>query len=55
MFVRMQDFLNKNRRGNIIFPVKNIMFLLDILDYLSHKTKTYEKIHVISSSSYPII
>ena len=51
LFSKMTEFLNKNRRGNIIFPVKNSIFLLDILDYLSHKSKTFEKIHVISEAA----
>ena len=34
--------------------VRNIMILLDLLDYLSYKSKNFEKIHIISSSARPI-
>jgi len=54
MISKMEEFLRNTRRGNVLFPVRNTLFLLDLLDYLSHKSKVYEKIHIISSSARAI-
>ena len=54
MIFRMEEFLRNTRRGNVLFPVRNTLFLLDLLDYFSHKSKVFEKIHIISSSSRAI-
>ena len=51
----LKRILKENKGQNILLPVRNIFFLLDILDILKDKVPGFRKIHVLTSTVEPIM
>src|SRR3990167_5069557 len=51
----LKRILKENKVQNILLPVRNLFFLLDILDILKDKVPGFRKIHVLTSTVEPII
>ena len=51
----LKKLLADNPKGNFIIPIKNILFLLDLIDIIMLKIHNFQKIHIISSSSESLI
>lgn len=47
----LKKLLQENPKGNFVIPIKNSIFLLDMLDMLLMKINNFQKIHFISSSA----
>ena len=47
--------LKEHRNENILLPVRNLFFLLDIIDILKEKVPGFRKIHIFSSTTEPLI
>lgn len=47
--------LKEHKNENILLPVRNLFFLLDIIDTLKEKVTGFRKIHIITSTAEPII
>jgi hypothetical protein len=47
--------LKEHKNENILLPVRNMFFLLDILDILKEKVPGFRRIHILSSTIQPLI
>lgn len=51
----LKKVLKEHKGENILLPIRNLFFLLDILDILREKVPGFRRIHILSSTIQPLI
>lgn len=51
----LKKILKEHKNENIIMPVRNLFFLLDIVDILKEKMSGFRRIHILTSTVEPLM
>lgn len=51
----LKRVLKEHKNENILMPIRNLFFLLDILDILREKVPGFRRIHILTSTIQPLI
>jgi len=52
---KLKEIIKEHKSDNILLPIRNLFFLLDIVDILRESMPGFRRIHVLSSTAEPMV